>query len=292
MIPLVGNPAAGGGRGEIRLKESAALLGVKGFDCEIYRTEHPGHAIDLVDQLAREGHDRIIVCGGDGTVSEAAQGALRSGKDPAIGIMPAGTGNDFLRDFDISDREHAADRIALGKPRRVDAAKVTTAQGERHFVNVFSTGFGAKAGDTANRRFKWIGKSAYTAGVLFETARLKQTPTRLVLDGEVQEGNITMVAVCNSVHTGGEMKIAPQAFPDDGELDVLILDSLNRRELLRIFPKIFDGSHVREKKVRTARAKVIEIEPETPSPLLLDGEVDWTTPVKIEVMPGAWQILV
>jgi len=290
-VPLVGNPAAAGGRGGLRLREAEALLRLKGFATERFESGHPGHARVIVEGLARDGHRMLFVCGGDGTVSEAAQGVLASGRSPVLGFLPGGTGNDFLRDFGILDLAQAADRIALGSPHAVDAARVTTPLGIRHFVNVFGTGFMARAGDTANRRFKWLGRRAYTAGVLREVLRLRPSWTRLVLDGVEEEGPMAMVAVCNSAHTGGAMRIAPQAHPDDGVLDVMVVGDVGRAELLQVFPRIFDGSHVRHRKVRMARARRIRIEPGEPSPLLLDGEVADTTPVGIEVLPGALRVL-
>jgi diacylglycerol kinase (ATP) len=136
-----------------------------------------------------------------------------------------------------------------------------------------------------------MGPRGYTAAVLWELARMRNVPTRLTLDGTEETVSTCMVAVCNSVHTGGAMKMAPLARPDDGWFDVLLCESMGRFELAGVFPRIFDGSHVRHPKVRMTRAKHVRIEPERPSPLLLDGEVLGSTPIDIQILPGALRVL-
>lgn len=290
-MPLLYNPASGGGRGRLRLRRAEALLAMKGIRTERHATGGPGDAVDLGRAMARDGHAWILVLGGDGTLSEVADGVLQSGRQPALGFLPGGTGNDFLRDFGVTDLDHAVERIALGTPRPVDAAHASWPGGDRHFLNLFGSGFVALAADTCNRRLKWMGSRGYTAAVLWELVRLRNTPTRLELDGRVVEGRFPLVAVCNSIHTGGAMRIAPHARCDDGVLDVMIVEDIGRVELGRVFPKIFDGSHVGHPKVRFERARTVRIEPESPSPLLVDGEVVGTTPADVQVRPGALRVL-
>ncbi len=293
-VPLIYNPAAGGGRGRVRFKEAEAHFGIRGIKIEPVPTEHPGHATDLAFELSQQ-HPLLFVMGGDGTLSEASEGILTAGKDPLLGFIPSGTGNDFLREFGFKERLQAIDRITMGRPRRVDAARLRyEADGDvrtRHWINVFGTGFAAQAAEITNRRFKWAGGQAYNLGVLSQLMRLKASPTRLVLDGEERLGNFQMVMVCNSIHTGGAMQMAPMARPDDGLLDVLTVEGVSKSELIRLLVKVRDGGHVSHHKVRFDRATSIRIEPETPSPLLVDGEVMGTTPVDIDVMPGALQVL-
>ncbi len=293
-VPLIYNPAAGGGRGRVRFKEAEALFALRDIELESVPTEHPGHATDLAAELSASS-PVLFVMGGDGTLSEASEGILAAGHDPLLGFLPAGTGNDFLREFGFKDRLQAIDRITMGKPRRIDAARLRYEHdGDvrlRHWINVFGTGFAAQAAATTNKRFKWAGGQAYNLGILNELIRLKSSPTRIVLDGEERHGDFQMVMVCNSIHTGGAMQMAPMARPDDGWLDVLTVEGVGKAELIRLLTKVRDGGHVSHHKVRFDRAKQIRIEPERPSPLLVDGEVMGTTPVDIDVLPGAMQIL-
>lgn len=294
-VPLIYNPASGGGRGRLRFREAAGLLAAEGIDVAPVPTEAPGHAIRLGRDLALDGHERIFALGGDGTLSEVANGVLSTDKRPVMGFLPSGTGNDFLRDFEILERAQAVDRIRLGEPRGIDAARIRWSDGdgahERWSINIFGTGFAAQAADITNRRYKWAGGQAYNLGVLDRLVALRTTPTRLTLDGQTLEGRFPMVMACNSIHTGGAMKMAPMARPDDGHLDVLYVDPLNRRELLGLLGGIRQGRHVRHDKVHFRRARTLRVEPEAPSPLLADGEVFGSTPVDVELVPGALQVL-
>lgn len=293
-VPIIYNPASGGGRGRIRFKEAEALFAMRGVELDAVPTEHPGHATDLAREIA-ETHDLLFIMGGDGTLSEASEGILAGGKDPLLGFIPAGTGNDFLREFGFHDRPQAVDHITMGRPRRIDAARLRYVhEGDeriRHWINIFGTGFAAQAAATTNKRFKWAGSQAYNLGVISQLMRLKPCPTRIVLDGEERYGDYPMVMVCNSIHTGGAMQMAPMARPDDGLLDVLTVEGIRRAELLSLLTKVRDGGHVSHQKVSFDRAKSVTIEPERRSPLLVDGEVMGTTPVDIDVMPGALQVL-
>lgn len=293
-VPLIHNPAAGRGLGTMRFREAEALLAVKGIETSPVATERPGHATELARRLAAEGHETLLVVGGDGTLSEAANGILDlpERERPVLGILPAGTGNDFLRDFGVFDLESAAGAIASGRTTAVDAVDVTWPGGHGFVINVLGTGVMAKAGDRRNRQFKWLGRKGYDAAALIELVRMKATPTRMTLDGEERGGDYPLVAVCNSVHTGGAMKMAPAANPTDGLLDVLVVEGAGSMELLMLLlTKLRKGLHVAHPKVRIERAATIRIEPEEPSPLLLDGEVMGTTPVELKVLPGALRLL-
>lgn len=285
------NPASRGQRGHRIAALAQRALAARGVDVELRSTAREGGAAPVCERLAREGAERILVTGGDGTISEAADGVLRSGATPEVGFLPGGTGNSFLIDFGLTTVDAAAERIATASARRLDAGLARWAGGERHFVNVFGTGFLAKVCDFANRRLKWMGSAGYTWGVFPELLRLDAPPTRLTLDGVAQEGAFALVGVCNTIHTGGRMRIAPAARPDDGLFDVVALRRVSRARLLRLFPKIFDGSHVTEPDVLVARAREVVIEPATPSPLLGDGEVYGTTPVRVAMRERALRCL-
>lgn len=290
--PLIFNPRAGGGRGAAIAEEAKRVLEARGIRVALEPTAGPGGAAPLAAKLAKSGAERVLVVGGDGTVSEAADGILGSGRNPVLGCLPAGTGNAFLLHFGVRTLEEAADRIAAGKATAVDAARATWEGGSRHFINVFGVGFAAKVCDTANRRFKWVGSQAYNVAVFPELIRLKSPATRLVLDGKPVDEPFPLIFVCNTVYTGTAMKAAPDAKHDDGMLDVIALRKVGRIGLLRLFPKIFSGEHVGHERVLVARAKEIRIEPSQPSPLLGDGEVYGTTPVTATVVPKALRMLV
>lgn len=293
-IPLICNPAAGGGRGKSRLDDAKALLAKRGITVAVSPTKAPGHATELARELAAAGHKTVLVLGGDGTLSEAANGVLGlpAAQRPTFGFLPAGTGNDFLRDFGILDLEGAVAAVAAGRTVAADAAEATWDDGSRFCLNVCGTGLMAKAADRCNRQFKWLGRKGYDAAAMVELARMRPTPTRLVLDGQETRGDYPLVAVCNSVNTGGGMRMAPAASPKDGLLDVLVVEGAGAMELLMLLAtKLRKGEHVLNPKVRVERAAHVRIEPATPGPLMLDGEVMGSTPVEFQVLPGALRLL-
>jgi diacylglycerol kinase (ATP) len=289
--PLGFNPRAGHGRGARLAKAAQKALALEGVPTDAVPTFAVGDASPLVERLALEGHERILVLGGDGTLSEAADGALRSGRAPMLGFLPGGTGNSFLRDFDLLRVGDAAARIARSSGRFVDAARVEWDGGARHFINNLQTGFGALVADITERRLKRLGSVSYAAAVPLALRSLSSPMTRLELDGEVVEEKLALIAICNSKRTGGAMLMAPLASMDDGLLDVVALREVGRGGLLRIFPKIFDGSHMADPKVFSARAKDVRIAPAEPSRILGDGELFGATPLRARVLPRALRLL-
>jgi diacylglycerol kinase (ATP) len=297
---LVVNPRSGGGRARAAAPAVSEALSRAGYQVELRETAAPGGAESL-GAGARDA-DVVVTLGGDGTVSEVVNGVLGREDWPAnltVTPLPLGTGNSFVRHFGPAsgDWRSALTGFLEGKRRRVDAARATWREGphprRRWFVNVFGTGFMAQVADVTNRRLKVLGGRGYIAGVFWQLARLASPPTRLSLDGARRlesDERLTLVAVCNTQWTGEKMWIAPRADASDGLLDVVTLGPVTRLELVRIFPRIFDGTHLMHPAVRSYRAARVEVEPSFAGPLLLDGEVMGTTPVQIEVVPGAIQI--
>ncbi len=292
-VPLLYNPASGGGRGLFKTKEAEAVLALHDITVRKIPTRHPGHAGPLVAELVDDGEKVILVVGGDGTISEAAQGAV--GKDVCLGLLPGGTGNDFLRHFGITSMTEAANRIAKGKVQNVDAARViwqddAGADCERFSINIVATGFAARVADRTNRQYKFLGKMGYSAAVLRELASLRSDATQMSCDGANLDGNYPMVAACNTAYTGGGMWMAPEADAHDGNLDWIALDKVNRGQLLSLFSKIFKGEHRDHAKVHMGIGKNLTVAPSRPSPILIDGDVLGTTPATISVVPGALQV--
>jgi diacylglycerol kinase (ATP) len=293
-LPLIHNPVSGSARGGVLLRKAESLLALRGVPVRPIATERAGHASDLARGLALEGHGTVLVLGGDGTLSEAANGilGLPAAKRPALGFLPGGTGNDFLRDFGIGDVETAARVVREGRTVAVDAVDVRWAGGRRYGINILGCGLAAKAGARFGASFRWMGKKGYDVAAAVEIARMKACPTRLVLDGREIRGDMPLVMACNSVHTGGRMPMAPGADPTDGLLDVLYVQDIGKAAILDLLAtKLRKARHVENPKVRIERAAKVYVEPEDPSPLLIDGEIHGTTPAKFTVMPGAFRLL-
>jgi diacylglycerol kinase (ATP) len=299
---LIVNSRSGRGRAVAALAEVQSVLSSAGYLVTVLRTAGPGGAEALGAAVVES--DAIVTLGGDGTISEVVNGVLSRGAWPdgtALVPLPLGTGNSFVRHFGAATGEwkRALDGLLGGRARRVDAGRVTWTENSRgrsrYFINVFGTGFMAQVAEVTNRRFKWLGGRGYVAGVFWELARLRAPSTRLTIEGPAAEGRVeplTLVSVCNTQWTGEKMWIAPEAEPGDGLLDVVTVGQLTRAELVRVFPRIFDGTHVTHPAVRCCRATRVRIDPGIGGPLLIDGEVMGSTPVEIEVVPAAVRVAV
>ena len=192
-IPLVYNPASGGGRGRVRFRKAEAILAVAGLDLEPIETTHRRHATELGLELARKGHKTILGFGGDGTLSELANGVLASGKQPALGFLPSGTGNDFLRHFGVTDLDEAIRRIRAGRVKQLDAVRMRFDDQETWSINLCGSGFAPRSVIAADKKYKWAGSQAYNLGVVDQILRLGPSPTCLTMDGDTIEGRFPLV---------------------------------------------------------------------------------------------------
>jgi diacylglycerol kinase (ATP) len=245
--------------------------------------------------------DGLIVVGGDGMVNLGANLVART-KVP-LGLIPSGTGNDMARVLGIPhDNTEGAIRHleqALTRPPRViDAARVTWAAsadepaGERWFACALSAGFDSLVNERANQLTRPKGASRYTLALLVELAKLKPISYRLTLDGEVLDTSAVMISLGNGVSLGGGMKITPDALLDDGLLDLLIVEPLSRAAFLRIFPRVFQGTHLDDPRVTVRRARRIRIEAEGSGVVAYgDGERLAPLPIDVELVPGSLRVL-
>lgn len=238
--------------------------------------------------------DALVVVGGDGMVNLGVN--LVAGTATPLGIVPSGTGNDMSRGLGIpvGDTEGAIDALldALGRPpRTIDAGHVTRGDGATSwYACVLSAGFDAIVNERANL-LRWPrGRQRYNLALLRELAMLKPIRYRLELDGVASETDAVLVAVANNTSLGGGMLVTPEARLDDGLLDVLVVQPLSRTAFLRIFPRVFKGTHVSDRRVSIARAGSIRIEAAGVM-AYADGERVSALPIRVEVRPGALRVL-
>ncbi|MEM8705543.1 MAG: YegS/Rv2252/BmrU family lipid kinase [Actinomycetota bacterium] len=238
-----------------------------------------GSATNARDAV-QAGADRLVVLGGDGMVHLALQAV--AGTDTTLGVVPVGTGNDFVRALPgIPDDPLEAAAVALAEPRPTDAIRL----GDRWIASVATAGFSADVNERANRLSRPKGQSRYTVATMLELPRLRRRPTRLAVDGTVHEHDAVMIAVANTAWFGGGMHICPDADPDDGLLDVTVVDGVGRIELLRFFNRVFKGTHLDHPKVHTHRGRRIEIEADID--IWGDGEPVTTGGGVLEAVPAA-----
>jgi YegS/Rv2252/BmrU family lipid kinase len=244
-----------------------------------------------------DGATLLVIVGGDGTVHEVVNGiAQRDGVE--LALIPRGTGWDFARTHGIPKRLGEALRIARdGEPRRFDLGRVTyhADGGEQSawFANIASVGMSGAVAQKANTTTKALGaKTSYllALGVVF--ARWKNVRLRVRIDAERREALMEDVIVAVGRYLAGGMKITPDAEPDDGLFDVLLIGDVTKAELVRVMPKIYRGTHLPHPKGEVLRGRAVSIQADEPLPVQLDGEQPGTTPVSFEVVPAAIRLRV
>jgi diacylglycerol kinase (ATP) len=291
------NPAAGGGRCGKLAKAALEKLRAAGLDLEVAHTSKPGEATSLARAAYAAGQRNFLAVGGDGTAHEIINGlfpAAATDGQPTLGFLPLGTGNSFLRDFTDRGAEHAIEAILEGRRRACDVLRLTHASGEIYFTNLLSMGFTADVAAVTNRRFKRFGELGYILGVLVCLARLDRRafPLRFDDDPEIDRGRCLFLTFSNSKFTGGKMMIAPKACTSDGLIEHVRWGPIGRLGLLRNFPRLFDGTHLAHPLASRRAARRIEFALEAPVDVMIDGEVFTLDCRRIDVLPGALDVMV
>jgi diacylglycerol kinase (ATP) len=288
---LLHNPAAGGGRSARLLPGVVERLRSAGVRVEVYRTT----SLDDARQAARKAAtsvDAVLAMGGDGTVGACAAGLAEvPAPTAALGVVPAGGGNDAARNLGLPFGDPLATAALLPSlgARRADLVRV----GERCVLNAAGAGFDAEVSRRANRGLSRApGRLRYVGAVLAELAVGRPVGFRLRLDGQLIETGAWLVAVANSRSYGGGMRIAPAALLDDALLDVVVIGGeLSKPAFLATFPKVFTGRHVEHPAVRVHRAARVELEAERPLGVHVDGEPAGALPASFQVAPAAITVL-
>lgn len=291
-VLVLANPAAGNGRGARLGARAIAELERHGLAVEAVFSRGPGHLAELAAAAASRGRARLVAMGGDGTLAEVAQGLLAvDGAPTALGIVPLGTGNDFVKSAAWPRHwRSACMRLTAGcVPRRVDVGRVNG----RWFLNGVGFGFDAAIAH-ATQRFKWLpGPLGYGAGLV---AALREGVARPVCtlrwDGGEDRRAVTLAAACNGQYAGGLFRLAPRAMLDDGQLDLVWADGLSRRQVLWHAPRVIRGTHEHLPIAHHARSRRLELSSDQPQPAQADGELLGTalTRLEIELVPGALRL--
>jgi diacylglycerol kinase family enzyme len=162
-----------------------------------------------------------------------------------------------------------------------------------HFVNFAGAGISGAIADRANRTTKAFGgRLSFLVATLVVFSRWKPTEMTLEIDGQERRARLHEALAMNGDYTAGGMWIAPEAAPDDGRFDVVLLGDFTKREFATTFPKIYRGRHVSHRKVEIVRARELRVDAQAPLPVVLDGEQPGTTPVRFELVPGAVRVRV
>lgn len=286
-IALLTNPTSGKGRGTRTAAIALPRLKEAGFHVRSLVGRDADEARDLARCCVEEGVESLVVVGGDGMVHLAVQEL--AGSETALGIIAAGTGNDVARYLDLprSDPQRAADVVVGSRTRRIDLART----GAQYYVTVLASGFDSLVNERANA-MRWPrGQMRYNLATLAELRVFQPLPYTLELDGEVRHVEAMLVAVGNGPSFGGGLRITHGASIDDGLLDVVIIKTMSKPDLLRTYPKLFTGGHTRHRQYERHLVRTVTVA----APGIVayaDGERIGALPLTVEVAPQALKVLV
>ena len=290
------NPAAGGGRAAKLAGETLARLKEKGLRIDVIASTSAGHVTQLAGEAYAQGYRRFLAVGGDGTAHEIINGAYHEGGSVErieMGFLPLGTGNSFLRDFTTSDAaEHSIQALIAGHKRPVDLLRLKHARGTIYSFNVLSVGFTADVGALTNRMFKPFGHLGYLLGVFVRVVQLKRRAFKMRCDEDAKwdERRCLFLTFNNSKFTGGTMMIAPKADPCNGWIEYVRWGPIGRLGLIKMLPRLYDGTHTNHELAETRRVKHVEFALEGPVDLMIDGEIVTVDCQLLEVLPGAMDV--
>jgi YegS/Rv2252/BmrU family lipid kinase len=273
-------------------------------DLDVRFTERQGHATTLASEAIKEGCDRVVAVGGDGTINEVVNGFFEKGKpinpNAALAAMSIGTGSDFVKTLEFpSTPFEAAERIRRGKAWTIDLGKCTFTsldgeQQSRLFINIADFGSGGAVVDKVNRTSKVFGgQISFLWGILTTLPTYKNKLTKYrVDDGPEKEEVLNTFIVANGRYYGGGLKPAPNAQLDDGLLDIVSIGDVGFLEAVSSLGKFRKGTYLEIAKVKFSRGKTVVASSEEPQLVEMEGEVVGRLPAQFEVLPKAMKIIV
>jgi diacylglycerol kinase (ATP) len=284
------NPIAGGGKCRKAYPAIVSTLRGAGVVCDVIVSQYPGQITEVSSELAALGYQTVIACGGDGTVNELVNGI--AGTPTALGIVPMGTANDFAVNMGISkDIKLACKIIEEGRTRKIDLVRV---RDDKFFAGTGCIGFDAEVAAFASGRrkensnpFLW-----HVLGALLKFVSYRAKTVELRFNGGRYFGEVLLVAFGNVPSYARGMLITPGAVPDDASLDICVVRPMPRWRLLSVFPSVYKGTHVNNKRVTVSRAGSVYVQSVGPMALYADGDFMTTTPFRLEVMPRHLNVIV
>ena len=289
-VVLLVNPVAGRGRGARAAAAAAETLRAEGLSVREVVGRDAVEAAGLAAGAVDSGPDAVVAVGGDGTVHLALQAV--AGRGVPFGVVPAGSGNDFARAIGVPLGPPAAAAAVVARGLRegtVRAVDLGCSEGT-WFGCVAAAGFDARVNDRANRMTWPRGRARYPLAMLAELRVFRPVPYVIETDGSRWETTAMLVVVGNARSYGGGMLVTPGARMDDGLLDILVLSELPTHQFLRLFPRVYRGTHVSHPAVTVLQARQVRLQAPGIT-TYVDGEVLGHLPRTFEAVPGAVQVL-
>jgi len=288
---IISNPAAARSR-DTGLDAAVRRLAQGGIRADVERTEGPGHAERLARAAVANGTDVLIAHGGDGTVMEVATALVGSGKP--LGLLPAGTGNLLAGNLRIRRTPRAAaDVILAGHVRAVDLGQLTTSAGQRYFTVAAGAGFDAELMHRTSAEHKrTFGIGAYLATAVGLATTLTRASVRIETERMTVEARAATVLVANCRDIiPGVLPLGPEIAPDDGYLDVVVLDAESLPSAAGVAWRLLLRNPHGHPGITMFRARAVKISADAPLPVQADGEACGHAPLEITIIPGGLAVL-
>ncbi len=294
-IKIILNPYANRWRARKRLEQAKQVLAESGLTCDWHVTSRPKEGTEVARTAAASGrYTAVIAAGGDGTVNEVVNGLIAAaGPDnPTIpfGVLPIGTGNDF-NDMAGLPRplKECAQIIARGQTRQIDAGQVN----DHYFDNNCAVAMEPVVTIENVKMKRLSGNIRYLASLAKALFNLKAWHMQIEWDNGSHEGPTYLLSVCNSPRTGGLFYMSPHARMDDGLFDFVFLPEVSKSTVLRLLPRLFNGSHLKHPQVLHDRTQRLHITSDPGTPIHADGEVltDAAAKISYQILPGKITLL-
>ena len=294
-VHLFLNPTAGRGRAGKREPRIRELLGAGNFPLEVHLSRDAGDLEEQVRKQVDNGISRIVVAGGDGSVHEATNGIMRANGDAALGVIPAGTGNDFAKACGVPlDWEHATTLLTarISKNEQTRLIDIGRMNG-RYFANGAGVGLDARVTRISRAYRAPIGDLVYLLAIFRAMVDGIATPRMRITAGDhTHDGAVTLANIANGPWIGGMFNVAPAAENNDGSFDLLIVAPVSRIRIMSLLPKLISGTHMGEKEIVHETVTRVVIVSDEPVDSHLDGELlEMQQRFEIELLPSALRLL-
>ena len=287
MYYIIFNPTAGAGRSRKVLDNVEQYCKQQGIEYEIAYTQHTAHATTLASDAVGKGYKGIISVGGDGTLLEIAQALADT--DENLGVIPAGTGNDFRYAIGVpKEAQGALDVIFAGKTKRIDIGLLND---EKYFLNIVGTGFDVDVIKNTNKVRRFItGGAAYYIGIVLSIFGYKNANLEIIIDGKMIKRTALLIAAANGQCYGGGLFINPKADLTNGMLNFVVINRIAKHKILLELPKLQKGQPEKVKQLEHFACKEVTIKSDKTHIFNVDGDIYGQTPMNIKVKSKALNV--
>ena len=282
MFHFIINPKAGKGKSLKALEYAKQKFFEKGVPYEVHFTTHPRHATEIAQELTTRGEQDIIAIGGDGTLNEVLNGLARP-NEVRLGLIPAGTGNDFATNANLPKKhKDAVDQLLTMTAKPTDYMQMEGVRG----INVIGTGLDVDVLKNCKKAKIFRGKIQYVLSLIKTVITFRFFDFTRQMNGETDRRSAMIACVGNGRNFGGGIPICPDAVIDDGQMDCVVVGKIKKITIPSAFLALMRGKILKKKYVTCSRTEVVEITPDIPRTVQVDGELYDDLPFRVQLIKG------